>query len=310
MKGALCRMGKKDKIGRLFYKQIDKYRNEDTLWAQFLKLIYSLGQIAWLHTVISACLGILIPILFDNGKIYWGIAMSVLMVLDIIYAHICNKYKEDLYLRRKFASQLLSEQSALINSVAIEIDNNKSWRTTIFKTVSELVCDAIYRNFKDIYNCETRISVEYVFDKIGKNSTKVEPHVKMSGRKSIHRKTVRKASLLSKRKQYYSCKIFTNNNTGINILTEEQISDKNVWYKNPKNHVEVKRYIGIAVSIGDDETVKFILQIDFLDDIIIGDNNSDHDIKEFVDQYLTTYINIISLSYLLNLNNKRVIQEV
>lgn len=291
------------------YKWLTNRAKEDTILTELLKLGYLVGQKSWIHAVTSAIFGIFIPIVYDQGKCIWFWVLIVLMILDVIYAYICNEYKNKLYIQRKFSAEVLAEQSALINSMAIEIENLPSWRNKIFKTVSEMVCDAIYRNFKEIYNCETRVSVEYIFDKCVKNSTKIETHVKMSGRKSSHRKVTRKADPLIKRNQYYSYKIFTNNNTGINILSESEIMDEKIWFKNPNNNVNVKRYIGIAVSIGDD-SVKFILQIDCLDDIIFGENNTENDVKEFVDHYMTAYINIISLSYLLNLNNKGDIQEV
>ncbi len=86
--------------------------------------------------------------------------------------------------------------------------------------------------------------------------------------------------------------------------------NQEIWYKNPNNNTNIKKYIGIAVSIYDENDVKFILEIDFIDDFIFGDNNDDADIKSFIEQYLMSYINIISISYLLNLNNKKEIPEV
>ena len=53
----------------------------------------------------------------------------------------------------------------------------------------------------------------------------------------------------------------------MNILEAKEIQNKSIWYKNPENNVDVKRYIGIAVSVLDDEKVNFILQIDFLDEL-------------------------------------------
>ena len=75
-------------------------------------------------------------------------------------------------------------------------------------------------------------------------------------------------------------------------------------------NVDVKKYIGIAVSVFEDAKVNFILQIDFLDDYKFGKNDSEEDIKNFVDKYLLSYINVVTLSYLLNLNGKKNLIEV
>lgn len=202
----------------------------------------------------------------------------------------------------------MSDQSALLKSIVIEIENNNNWRSKIFKTVSDLVCEKIYGNFKDVFNCETRVAIEYVFNKNIKSTQKTKC-VKMSGRRSKRRATVKKSTSLEKRDKYYSYKIFINNNNGINILNEDELQNQEVWHKS-SDSVNIKKYIGIAVSVYDENEVKFILEIDFVDDFIFGDNNSDEDIKAFIDQYLMAYINIISLSYLLNLNNKKEIPEV
>ena len=120
----------------------------------------------------------------------------------------------------------------------------------------------------------------------------------------------RKSIPLELKNKYYSYQIFVNNNKGMNILSADKLQDKTVWYKNPENNVNVKRYIGIAVSVFNNDEVNFILQIDFLDDYKFGKNDSEEDIKSFVDKYLLSYINIVTLSYLLNLNGKKELIEV
>lgn len=146
--------------------------------------------------------------------------------------------------------------------------------------------------------------MEYIFNKSTKTSSNVK-YVKMAGRRSIQRSVVKKSTTLEKRKKYYSAKIFINNNNGVNILNIEEIQNKDIWYKNPKNNINVQKYVGIAVSVYDENEVKFILEIDFIDDFSFGDNNDDLDVKIFIEQYLMSYINIISISYLLNLNSKK-----
>lgn len=288
---------------------IDKHKNEDTSLIQFLKFGYSIGKKSWIHTIISAVLGIIIPILFDIGNYFWFGVFIIFMISDIFFAYLCNEYSQKSYLKRKFAHKILSDQSSLLKSVLIEIENNNNWKNKIFKTVSDLVCEKIYQNFKEVFNCETRVSVEYVFHKDTKNAQNVK-HIKMSGRRSNIRSTVKKSVVFDKKKKYYSYKIFLNNNNGVNILDEQKINDESIWYKNPNHMTDVKKYVGIAVNVYDEAEVKFIVEIDFIDDFTFGENNSEIEIKKFIEDYLTAYINLVSISYLLNLNNKKEIPEV
>lgn len=292
-----------------FVKWLNKKKIEETTFTQILKLGYSIGKKSWIHAVISAFLGIIVPIFFDKKYyILFGVFLFIL-ILDIIYAYICNNYQNKSFIQRKFASAMLADESSLLKSIVIEMENNNGWKNKIFKTVSDLVCEKIYQNFKEIFNCETRVAVEYIFNKNTKTSQNVK-HVKMSGRRSKKRSTVKKSVDLEKRKKYYSYKIFINNNNGINILSEEELLNQEIWYRNPSNNTNIRRYIGIAVSIYDENDVKFILEIDFIDDFIFGNNNDDADIKLFIEQYLMSYINIITISYLLNLNSRKEIPEV
>lgn len=294
---------------RKLFLWIEKHKSEDTALIQFIKLGYSIGQKAWIHTMASAILGITIPLLFDKGNYILFGALIFLMILDILFAHVCNKYSQLSYSNRKFAHEILSDQSSLLKSVLIEIENNSNWKSKIFKTVSDLVCEKIYQNFKEVFHCETRVSVEYTFNKSTKNTPNVK-HIKMSGRRSNKRSTVKKSVAFEKRKKYYSYKIFLNNNNGINILDKEKINNGDIWYKHPNHMTDVKKYVGIAVSVYDESEVKFIFEIDFIDDFTFGGDNSEIDVKRFIEDYLTAYINLISISYLLNLNNKKEIPEV
>lgn len=284
-------------------KWLRKKRSEDTTFTQILKLGLSIGKKSWVHAIISSILGIIIPILFDKNHFILFAMCIIFLILDIVYAYICNTYEKNMFEQRKFASQILSDESSLLRSILIEIENNINWKNKIFSTVSNLVCEKLYQNFKEVFNCETRIAIEYIFNRNTKNS-QITKFVKMVGRRSPQRSTTKKPIELEKRKQYFSYQIFINNNTGVNILNEEDINNTDTWYKNPKNTVDVKKYIGIAVSFYDENEVKFILEIDFIDDFTFGDNNDDNDIKTFIEQYLMAYINIVSISYLLNLNNK------
>ncbi len=290
-------------------KWLHKKRNEDTTFTQILKLGFSIGQKSWIHAILSAISGIVIPIFYEQSHYVLFILLILILILDILYAYICNVYQQVAYEQRKFASEILADESSLLKSIVIEMENNPNWKNKIFKTVSDLVCEKIYQNFKEVFNCETRVAVEYIFNKSTKTSSKVK-YVKMAGRRSVKRSVVKKSTMLEKRKNYYSYKIFINNNNGVNVLNTDEIQNKDIWYKNPKNNINVQKYVGIAVSVYDENEVKFILEIDFIDNFSFGDNNSDLDVKIFIEQYLMSYINIISISYLLNLNSKKEIPEV
>ena len=49
------------------------------------------------------------------------------------------------------------------------MQNETEWKSKIFRTTSEMVCEKIYSIFKEVFKCETRISVEYVFQKTIQN---------------------------------------------------------------------------------------------------------------------------------------------
>lgn len=299
-----------DKFRDKIINWIEDQKNDETILTHVLKIAYIMGKKQWIHAIITSLSGIFIPILWEKEKwILFGISLFI-MILDILYAYVCTEYQSYLFVQRRFASELLSEQSALIKSINIEIQNNPNWKSTIFKTVSGLVCGEIYRIFKEILKCEVRVSIEYVFNKLSNTTSKTEKHIKMAGRKSHNRGTVKKSIPLSKRNRYYSYKIFINNNRGINVLEEEQLKNAAIWYKNPANSTNVKKYIGIAVSLDDEEDVRFILQIDCLDDNILEEYSKDDDIRQFIEKHFMTYINIVSLAYLLNLNRKKEIPEV
>ena len=291
------------------FRWIDAHKNSDSFFVNFLKMLYSLGKIQWLYTIIITALGLSIPILFENQQYSWVSILSVFWVFVIVFHSICLNYQKKQYKQRVLPAQVLDNHSSLINTLNIEIKSNPQWRSTIFKKISEIVCEKIQRVFIDTLNCNTRVSVEYVFDKKDVNN-KMEKYVKMAGRRSPNRDTCKKSVLLKKRDKYYSYKIFTDNKLGINFLPEEEIRRDNVWYKNPSHENNVKKYIGIAVSVLDDVNVDYILQIDCLDEVTFEKNNTPEEVALFINQYLKAYINTISLSYLLNLNKTKKISEV
>lgn len=290
------------------FKWIDKHKDKETGFIMLLKFLYSLGRIEVLHSIVVTILGIFIPLLFTWQHYFVAIGLIFVLILSIIFNYICSSYQKKKYEQRKLAAEILDNQSSLINTLNIEVKSNPQWKITIFKKISEIVCEKIQHIFKEILKCSTRVSIEYVFDK--NNKDKTEQHVKMSGRRSPDRDTCKKSTLLENRSKYYSYRVFTNNKIGINILSQDKINNKVYWYKNPNHTNNVKQYIGIAVSVQDDTHVDYILQIDCLDELTFGKNNTNEEIELFINQYLKSYINIVSLSYLLNLNKYKKIPEV
>ena len=143
----------------IIFNYIDRIKNEDNGYVQFLKLCYSIGKISWIHAVISVTAGILIPILYDSKK-YWYMGFAIIITfLDIVFSYICDKYQNKLYMERKFTAELLDEYSSLIKSLSIFVESEPNWKNKIYKTTSAMVCDRIYRIFKEDFKCETRVSV-------------------------------------------------------------------------------------------------------------------------------------------------------
>lgn len=170
----------------------------------------------------------------------------------------------------------------------------------------DAVCSKIHEEFKEVYKCDVRVSVEYVFEKNTDNS--IDTYRKMAGRYSNERVKPKKATTLSSREKYFSYKIFHNNLGGLHVLNEEDFSNPDIWYATEHN-IKIYHYLGIANSFNDKDVV-FILQIDCLQNFNFGNNNSDKDIKSFVDAYIKPYANIISVAYLLGRNKNGKVGEV
>lgn len=292
------------------YDTLDSIKRQDNLRTQFLKLMFTIGKVGWIHGVISAIAGIFIPIIWGNNQKGWAIVLLVLMIGDIIYAYVCNGYQKRMYEERKFSVELLNELSSLLRSLNIYVVDNENWKEDIFKKTSEMACEKIYSIFRQIFHCETRVSVEYVFDKYDWKRDETQQYVKMAGRRSIHRTGGKKAELLDSRKGYFSYTIFQENNVGINSLDKKQINESEKWYQKPNADVKVSRYVGIAECVLNDRKVRYILQIDFMNEFRFGSTNSVEEIRNFIEKYLMVYTNMITFSYLLNLDDEKTIGEV
>ena len=81
-------------IKKLF-KWFDKHKNEDSSLVQFLKLMYSIGQKSWIHTMISAILGIIIPILYEKDDY-----ITFSMFIFFLFSNITDFFTVDRLLLR------------------------------------------------------------------------------------------------------------------------------------------------------------------------------------------------------------------
>lgn len=225
---------------------------------------------------------------------------------NILYC-ICDKYHVRIFEERKFAASILEDQSALLNSIGILINDTPSWKTEIFKKTCDMVCVKIHEEFKNIYKCNVRVSVEYTFEKDINGVT--ELCRKMAGRCSNNRIQSKRATKLSSRQGYYSYRIFNQNLIGIHYLGKEEIGNQEKWYKNPSHNIDVIQYVGLANSFNEQD-VSFILQIDCLEKFNFGKNDTEKEMKKFVNTYLKPYVNIISIAYLLGRNKSGKVGEV
>lgn len=289
-----------------FFEWLDQNKEKDLIRIQICKIIYSIEIVTIPHVTMSAVMGIIIPILWE--KVLWiAIVLLVLFISENSVFCICEKYHVKAFEDRKFAASILADQSALLNSIGIMINDTPSWRAEIFKKTCDMVCAKLHEEFKNVYKCDVRVSIEYTFEK-EVNGVK-DICRKMAGRCSGDRIQTKKACRLSQRDKYYSYKIFKDNIIGIHYLNREDISNGDKWYKNPNHNVEVIQYVALANSFNEQE-VSFILQIDCLDSFVFGKNNTDKEVKKFANEYLKPYVNIIGIGYLLGRNKKGIVGEV
>lgn len=291
------------------FKWIDEQKDKDNWLSDIMRLGYRFGKNKYFLPLLSAALGIFVPLCFQWGVIGLAILLLFLLIGSSVFHTLCCEYADRMYNQRKYAVETLDNQSSILNSFCIEVRSNNQWKNTIFRKISDIVCEKIRRLFKEQFNCETRVSVEYTFDKENNKTGKIEKHVKMSARRSPEREVVSSAVPLEDRSMYYSYDIFSNNLKGINVLFESDIENGDVWYRNESHFTEVKLYLGIAVSPKENNNVDFILQIDFIRVPEHLKNKGKKELEQFINQYLKSYINIICLTYLLNLNKHNQIPE-
>lgn len=287
------------------FEWFDNNKDKDNILIQLIKLIYSIEIATIPHVVITSVLSMFIPILWGDS-LFWALFLLVVFIVENILYILCEKYHVRAFEERKYAESVMSDHSALLNSINIMINDCSNWKAQIFKTTCQLVCEKIHEEFLHVFSCNVRVSIEYTFEK---EIDKVK-HLcrKMAGRCSGDRSQGKKATKLSSRSKYYSYKIFNENMIGIHYLPKEKIDDEKEWYKNSAHNIEVIQYIALASSLNEKE-VSFILQIDCLQNLDFG-KNEEESIKRFANTYLKPYVNIVNMAYLLGKNKYGEIGEV
>jgi len=289
-----------------FFDWLDKNKEKDSIIIQICKIIYTIEIKTVPHIIFTTIMGIIIPILWGEVRRF-SIVLLILLVLQNIAFWICDRYHVRVFEERKFAASILADQSALLNSMTIMIHDTSTWKTEIFKKTCDMVCARLHEEFKNVYKCNVRVSIEYTFEKEFNGVKKLCR--KMAGRCSGDRSQTKKATKLSNRNKYFSYKIFKENLIGIHYLKENDLKDKTKWYKNPNHSIEVIQYIALASSFNDKD-VSFVLQVDCLEPFTFGEKDTYEEMKKFANVYLKPYVNMISLAYLLGRNKKGLIGEV
>ena len=180
------------------YKFIDDLKEKDSGVTDVLRILYRFGKNPYILPIASPVLGIIIPLLIPNN-LGWGISFIVLLTLLIVLNIYCKNYEKTISEKRKFASETIKNQSSTLNSLCINIRDDKNWKNKVFQKTSELVCEKVRNLFKDVFYCDTRVSVEYTFTKEDKRGNPAK-HVKMSARRSPSRDTVKKSSSVGESK--------------------------------------------------------------------------------------------------------------
>ena len=98
-----------------FYDYLEKLKSKDGLSTNVAKIIFIIGKQGWVHSIIALIMGVIIPMFLDKGKVIFAIIFIVLAVLDILWAAVCTDYHKQMYVERRFSTQLLTEQSSLLN---------------------------------------------------------------------------------------------------------------------------------------------------------------------------------------------------
>ena len=267
-----------------------KDKNSDSLLYIILKLLYLIGKTEWLNSLIMIIVSIFIPIAYDdNMPLFVGLIIGV--IVYFAFTQICISYKKHSEYRSSRLFRALDLHSETLSSVACQVESSEDWQSHFFEPTAQIVCSKIHDFFYNELKINTRVAVEYVFETQEAND--VVKNIKMVGRQSQKRQNASRVKKLCEKSIYYIYRVFENNNVGINTLSEHQIKDKTIWYRNEKHDSDVKEYWGIAVANKNDE-VAFVLEIDFLKVTKI----SEKDRQKFISDYMRMFIQTLRLSFL------------
>ena len=268
-----------------------KEKRKDGFLILVLKLLYQIGKAEWFGNIIIMLLSIFIPIAFqsENKTVFW--ILTGLLGGYYAFIQFCINYKKWSEHRRGRLFRTLELHSETVSSVACFVEERKNWQQECFDRTAEIVCSKVQKLFSNELNIETRTSVEYVFEK--DEGGKLVKQIKMVGRQSAQRQNAHRTRTFEGRSHYYVYRIFENNNVGLNRLNTEQINNNDIWFVNKNHSISINEYWGIAVA-DVNGNVLFVLQIDFLDELVMNDRER----KQFVDDYLKLFIQILRLAFL------------
>lgn len=293
------------------YNFADTLKDKDGILANLFKFLYGIFSNASIQTVTNTFLGVLIPcIVVKNNKLLWQNCLLTMGSLALINAtfQICNNYKNRNFNDRKFASLIVDRCSWIINSISIDIYKRSNYKNNILKVVGDMVCSEISSICKSIYGIETRVSIEYIFER--NTNGKSESFTKMISRYSPKRQGVRnKAYKINnrERKSYFSNQVFRNNKTGIYFLLRSDIRNPEKWFINPNHENKTVQYLAIAQTV-DGQNVSFIFQIDSLSRELFGNNKEEA--EEFANKHLIIFVNLLCLAYTLNMDKNKKVGEI
>ncbi len=267
---------------------LDKVKQKNNLWSNTLRFLYSWGKIEWLWDIIGNLILLFIPICWiPSFKL--AIVLLCLFPFCVAFKYICLNYKKHSEYESSRIFRVLDLQSEAISSIACLVEESPTWQDEIFQRTSEIVCSKIHDLFLSELDLKTRVSVEYVEHRTENN------FIIMVGRQSYRRQNGKRTKVLSEKKAYFIYKVFENNNEGVNILEKAELKDENYWHRN--HDVDVRAYWGIAVA-DNQRDVKFVIQIDFLDDLKMDEQAS----MEFIKLYLNTFTQTLRFAYLQDSN--------
>lgn len=284
---------------KMLWNFIDKHKDKDNVLIKLISLLYSVGKNGFICEIVSSIILLFIPNLFFNGETKKAIALIIVFVLVVAFKYLCIGYKNHQSYVSRQLYRVLQLQSEAASSMSVHVEGSIDWQKNIFENTCQIVCSKIRELFLTELKIKTRISVETVVD----NKTKNQKEIKMFGRQSANRQNTIRTKALKDKEKYFIYKIFDTNNVGENILKKQEIENALYWYKNPKHNVKVYEYWGIAVPDLEDN-VLFVLEIDIIDNIKITEKER----KEFINNYLKTFIQLIKLAYLLE--NEYIVKEV